>query len=70
MIYDRSWKHQTRCNYRVTYKNSRGTTTTRTGSLMFAGPKAMVFHKLVTGATFRVPTPDILKMERCEHDLF
>ena len=65
MIYNRYWKLRTGINFSVTFKDNKERITTRKGTLVFAGPKSMVFHKLVTGATFRVPTPDILKMERC-----
>ena len=63
MIYNRYWKLRTGIDFFITFIDSKERITTRRGTLIFAGPKSMVFHALRTGTRFSIPTPSVMEMK-------
>ena len=63
MIYEHSLKSLTGASVRITYTDSRSRTTTRTGTLVFAGPKRLIIHGERTGHRFSIPTPSVMEMK-------
>ena len=63
MIYERSLKSLMGASVRITYTDSRARATTRTGTLIFAGPKKLIIHGERTGHRFSIPTPSVMEMK-------
>ncbi len=63
MIYNRYWKLRTGIDFSVTFKDGKERITTRKGTLVFAGPKSMIFHAIRTGCRFSIPTPSVMEMK-------
>lgn len=63
MIYNHYWKLRTGIDFFITFIDSKERITTRKGTLIFDGPKSMVFYALRTGTRFSIPTPSVMEMK-------